>query len=426
MGDAASGDAVVECYETFMIETITTQLTAAGRSAVAVVGLCGPRSQEWISGCFDPANSTPWRVGQIRYGTWRPPYELAAEQNDGESVVLTPMADGHFEIHGHGGTAAVSRIMSSLVHLGATAVDAATWRRQLNRYQNKLDEPLIAEAAQVLTRCTTRSNAAIALHQHRGALLDWTRNWIDRLDEQPRLLTRLQESAAELWQHRSIGLHLTIPYRVVLAGPPNVGKSSLVNRIVGYGRSITHDEAGTTRDVVDCDTVIGGLPTRLGDTAGIRSGGGVIEREGIRRGSLAIAGADLILMVVDPQAVSESDAIEQTIRELNRSADILRVLNKADHIDPDCAISDGYHGWIQTIATPIDSSAVIGNTESGRSDGMEDLVAAIVDRLRPLQRSPEAPVPINLRQVRWIEAIALATDTASAMEHLQRLRSGAD
>lgn len=410
-----------------MNETIVTRLTAAGRSAVAVVGLCGPRAEQWIACCFHAATSTPWRAGQIRYGTWLPDPHTDAEHGEGESVVLTPLADDHFEIHGHGGAAAVARIINSLATLGATAVDAAEWQRRIDRHHNKPHEPLIAEAAQVLTQCTTHSNAAIALHQHRGALLDWTQTWIDRIGKHPSELSQLLESAAELWQRRSIGLHLNMPYRVVLAGPPNVGKSSLINRIVGYGRSITHDEAGTTRDVVDCDTVIGGIPIRLGDTAGIRSGGGVIEREGIRRGSIAIAAADLILLVLDPETMDDRVTIEQTICGLNRTAEVLRVLNKADRISGGSnVLSSADESWMQTIATPIDSGAVDGNTQSGRSDGIDELIAAIIDRLRPEQLVPDAPVPINARQVRRIGAIAHATDVATALDHLQRLRSGAD
>lgn len=410
-----------------MTETIITRLTAVGRSAVAVVGVYGPRADQWISSCFHAATSAPWRPGQIRYGTWRPDPETDVGRGEGESVVLTPMADDHFEIHGHGGAAAVARIVSSLLKLGATAVDAGEWQRQLNRHQNKIDELLIAEAALVLTQCTTRSNAAIALHQHRGALLDWTRFWIERLGDDSSQLSRLQESAMALWQRRSIGLHLTVPYRVVLAGPPNVGKSSLVNRIVGYGRSITHDEAGTTRDVVDCDTVIGGLPIRLGDTAGIRTGGGVIEREGIRRGSLAIADADLILIVIDPQTTADRVAIEKTVCKLTRTAKVLRVLNKADRINGETKIlSNADEPWIQTIATPSDSGAVLGKRESGHSDGIEELIAAITERLRPEKLLPNSPVPVNARQVRFIEAITHASDVTTALDRLQRLRNGMD
>lgn len=413
-----------------MSETVVTPLTASGRSAVAVVGLCGPQADEWISICFEPATSAPWRAGQIRYGIWRPRPDSNTAQGDGESVVLTPLSDEHFEIHGHGGAAAVSRIIGSLTDLGATPVDAATWRGWLGDARGESDPSLIAEAEHVLTQCSTRPNAAMALHQCRGALLDWTRHWIGRIGQTPSSLDELRRSAAEIWQRRSVGLHLTTPYRVVLAGPPNVGKSSLVNRIVGYGRSITHDQAGTTRDVVDCDTVIGGLPIRLADTAGIRSGGGVIEQEGIRRGSLAIASADLVLLVVDPMTRPEHAAIEQTIAQWNRTAEVLRVLNKADQIDDDTPLGNEGEPWRRTMATPIDPGVESG-TESGdctmtRSDGIEDLVAAIAHRLRPQQPPADAPLPINARQVDWVAAIADAADERAALDRLQSLLSGAE
>ncbi len=421
-----------------MTPTVVSRLTAAGRSAVAVIGLCGPRAEECIAACFQSATSSRWRVGQVRYGTWRPPHRPTGDSIVGESVVLTPIGETHFEIHGHGGAAAVSRIIDSLVQLGATSVDAATWDQQLSGLQHASIEPLLAEAAQVLIASTTRPNAAIALQQYRGALLAWTLGWIERLTQQPEALQQpdalqqpealgeLKHAAAELWQRRSIGQHLTAPYRVVLAGPPNVGKSSLVNRIVGYGRSITHDEAGTTRDVVDCDTVIAGLPIRLRDTAGIRAGGGVIEREGIRRGAVAIASADLILIVVDPTTIAERAAIETTIAGLTDTADVLRVLNKSDQIADIDFVGGDDPGWIQTIATSLDSEVGTTIERGGRNGGIDGLISAIAQRLRPDPLPEGAPLPINERQSQWIAAIAKSSDATSALRHLHSLRSGAD
>ncbi len=382
--------------------------------------------EEFLSYCFAPATNTPWRVGQVRYGNWRPLQDSGSEQVNGESVVLTPIADDHFEIHGHGGAAAVSRIMDSLVQLGAAVECGSTWQQHVLHRGDSVFEPLIAEAEHVLTQCTTRPNAAIALQQYHGALLEWTKNWIIRLDEQPLCLSDLRAAASVVLDRYSIGRHLSVPYRVVLAGPPNVGKSSLVNRIVGYGRSITHDEAGTTRDVVECDTVIGGIVIRLGDTAGIRSGGGVIEREGIRRGSLAIAAADLVLVVVDPMTANELRVIEQTVAELSRSAVILRVLNKADRIDSDSATGGAVGNCVQTIATARAAGADPGCGTLERGDGITDLVTAIGDRLRPASLEIDAPIPINDRQVRRIEAVANAVNSESAIDQLRRLRSGSE
>ena len=97
-------------------------------------------------------------------------------------------------------------------------------------------------------------------------------------------------------------MRLAEPFRVVLTGPPNVGKSSLLNALVGFDRSITLDMAGTTRDVLHANTVIAGLPIQFSDTAGIRDHAAVetIEREGIRQAQLAAGNADLLLLVCEP------------------------------------------------------------------------------------------------------------------------------
>ncbi len=393
-----------------MSETSVTRLTASGRSAVAVIGLQGPRAAEFVAACFCCATTSPLRVGQIRYGTWQ-----QADGAAGESVVLTPLSDDHFEIHGHGGVAAVSRIIGSLVDLGASHVAINQWEQSLASAAGETWEPLISEAKDVLIRCTTRAAAAIALQQSRGALLAWVIEWSDHIVADADSLESLRSAASEVLARRSLGRHLTVPYRVVLAGPPNVGKSSLVNAIVGYGRSITHDEAGTTRDVVDCDTVIAGVAIRLGDTAGIRSGGGVIEREGIRRGSLAIADADMVVIVFDPSSIAEHTALEQTVRELNCEAEILHVLNKADRLNEELVIT--------TPSLPDNMLRTVATMEIG----INEVASAMVSQLCPerlTQSEPAMPIPINARQVRWLEAIASAQMAAVALDALTSLRSG--
>jgi tRNA modification GTPase len=393
-----------------MSETSVTRLTASGRSAVAVIGLQGPRAAEFVAACFCGATTSPFQDGQIRYGTWQQAGGAAVE-----SVVLTPLSDDYFEIHGHGGVAAVSRIIDSLVDLGASHVTMNQWDESLANAAGETWEPLIGEAEDVLIRCTTRASAAIALQQSRGAFLAWVIDWSDRIAADVDSLDALKIAASEVLARRSLGRHLTVPYRVVLAGPPNVGKSSLVNAIVGYGRSITHDEAGTTRDVVDCDTVISGVAIRLGDTAGIRTGGGVIEREGIRRGSLAIAAADMVIIVVDPRSFSEHTAIEQTVRELNCEATTLLVLNKADRLNEELMIAEHSlpSNMLRTVAT--------------EEIGINEVALAMVSQLCPERLSQsgiEMPVPINARQVRWLEAIASARTAAVALESLTALRRG--
>ena len=104
------------------------------------------------------------------------------------------------------------------------------------------------------------------------------------------------------------GLHLTQPWRVVLAGRPNVGKSSLINAILGYTRSVVFDQPGTTRDVVSAPTAIDGWPIELSDTAGLRESADPIESAGVERARATLGAADLAIVLVDiSQPASQSD-----------------------------------------------------------------------------------------------------------------------
>src|SRR6185295_10091722 len=89
------------------------------------------------------------------------------------------------------------------------------------------------------------------------------------------------------------------PWRVVLAGRPNVGKSSLINALVGYNRSIVYDMPGTTRDVVTAITAIDGWPVELSDTAGLRAGSDSLEQAGVQLAREQLTRADLVVLVFD-------------------------------------------------------------------------------------------------------------------------------
>lgn len=403
-----------EVFDNHCVPTVASQLTAVGRSAVAVIGLRGPLARRCLDACFEPAQLRDYQPGQVRYGVWwtnertgpgSAKFEGTKSEGGaiGESIVITPLDDDEFEIHAHGGVAAISKIMRSLVHLGVRRIDADAYESRGH------DQRLTREAESVLMCCSTTRNAAIAMNQVRFGLAAWVKPWFASSSN----LGDLQAATRDIMRYASVGSHLVDSYRVVLAGPPNVGKSSLINRLVGFGRAITHDAPGTTRDVIACDTVIAGLNIRLSDTAGIRADGGTIEREGIRRGAIAIAQADLVVAVVSPSCLNELPTMRQRMQALSPKTRIVEVLNQADRLQP-THLADANLPRLRTIAVaPLDVSA--------RDDGMADLTDAIINQLRPADPDARQAIPINQRQRDHLHEILRCDDIDSAMVCLRRL-----
>ena len=371
-------------------ETTAALLTGVGRSAIAVIGVAGTGAPDAILRCFDPATTSPLHLGRIRYGIWRgtarerhdlpsnspgatnPTSSSAAAAEAGESVVVVPLASDEFEVHCHGGVAATSRILDDLSAVGVivVAADDGLW--------NVAEPTLIREAKTVLSRCLTTKIAAIALDQVRGAMHDWC---VQALSDTTSI-DAIKHQAKQSLAFARLTTRLSDRFQVVLAGPPNVGKSSLVNAIVGYDRSITMDIAGTTRDVLHADTVINGIPIRLSDTAGIRSKAGSIEQQGISKAQEAAENADLVVWVDQPRP---EKAAEHLADEEKR----LFVLNKADLLPG-------------TNDHPLKTVATTG-------EGVEELMQRIADSLVQQFPEPGQAVPINDRQREGLMAIVDAT-----------------
>lgn len=282
-------------------------LTPKGRGAIAAIEVGGSGSGELLQTCFRSASGkllSSFHHNSIVYGNW------IVDGVAGEDLVICPLADDRFEIHCHGGNAAIQAIIKSLVKKGGVPTDSPICR------DKKCDIDL------ALAHAPTRRTALVLLAQkelHRDLKVKLTQYIADQ-DAEPAI-----ELLESLLQHAKFGLHLTVPWSVVFCGRPNVGKSSLINAIVGFERTIVSPTPGTTRDAISHVTSIDGWPIQLTDTAGFRDSGDKIELAGIEIAKSRVADADLVIAILDSSDPSDDD--DQFIKALKPD---LIVCNKID------------------------------------------------------------------------------------------------
>ncbi|MEM0926610.1 MAG: GTPase [Planctomycetota bacterium] len=368
-------------------------LTGEGRAAIAVVRLAGKDAKEVLEACFQSSAARPIEPGQVRYGHWTGP--ARGEDNASESVVVVPISASEVEVHCHGGSAAVARIVADMTDCGARAVAS----RDRSPLTSSPFDWLIADAESMLVRCTAKRPAAIAMDQVRGAMTRWCDQMVAKLSEDPSSIREVARQATELVAAGQVGARLDLPFDVVLAGPPNVGKSSLINAIVGFERSIATELAGTTRDVLDAETVFDGWPIRFRDTAGLRETPQEIESQGIELANAAIESADLLVIVGEPDAAPD-ESMTRIVDDMRTRKPVIEVLNKADRLVGETDVK------LLTVAT--------------RGQGIENLCRTILDvLLAPLPEAGSA-VPTSQKQIRWLQRVA---EAGTAVEQIQLLQS---
>ena len=332
-----------------MSDTIVAAATPPGRGGIAIVRVSGP--------------ATP-RIGESLLGALPPPRVATTAQfrgADGEPIdhglaLYFPAPHSYtgehvLELHGHGGPVLVEALIRRVLELGARRAQPGefTQRAYLN---GKLDlaqaeavADLIDAASDAAARAALRSlegefsARVLALSQtlaelraHVEAAIDFADEQIDVLSDQS-LQARLTAATAQLQALRAAsrqGRLLTEGMTVVIAGRPNAGKSSLLNRLAGHEAAIVTATPGTTRDLLRERILLDGMPLHVLDTAGLRRAGDAIEAEGIRRARAAMAGADRILFVIDAAADPQATGYLEERALLPPEVPVTVVFNKID------------------------------------------------------------------------------------------------
>ncbi|MEM7119931.1 MAG: tRNA uridine-5-carboxymethylaminomethyl(34) synthesis GTPase MnmE [Pseudomonadota bacterium] len=401
--------------------TIYALASAPGRAAIAVIRLSGPASGdaiEALTGCGLP----PPRQASVR----RLSDPSRGEVLDDALVLWFPAPASYTgedaaELHVHGGRAVLDAVMDALARQpGLRPAEPGEFTRRAVTH-GRMDLTR-AEAVADLVDAATGEQRRQALSQFSGSLDVLYSGWSERLK---RVLAHVEAAIdfpdedlpddvvalvdcdlAELIT--AMDDHLDDHQRaerlregisVAIVGAPNVGKSSLMNRLAQRDAVIVSEQAGTTRDIVEIDMEVGGFEVLLADTAGLRESDQAVEAEGIRRARERAVEADLRLVVVDATRLAETTVDVEDLVD----ARSLVVANKCDlaPIAPDKRILD-QAAWPISCAT---------------GEGLDPLIGGLKETLWALWPNRDQPGPSRARH---------RAGVAAAIEALRRARDAGD
>ncbi len=395
-------------------DTIAAISTAAGEGAIALVRLSGPEAVTIADAVFR-GKKRPWEFqSHVQYFG-----EIVAGQQLLDQVMLAVhraprsyTGEDLVEISCHGGVLVTAKVLEACLRAGARAARAGefTERAFLNGKIDLTQAEAVIDVIRARTDLALRSateqlqgrlgeaitsirDELIELLAHLEAAIDFPEEDIAP-DVGERLRARLdaaRQSISSLIATAEHGRIMREGVRVVIYGATNAGKSSLLNRLLGYDRAIVSPIPGTTRDTIEEVINMRGVPLRLLDTAGIRDSNDELERAGIARTEQSLEAADLVLHVVDR---TEPKSIGFTKPRADASKILL--LNKSDLPEhPD---------WSDSNALRI--SCISEN-------GLEGLERAIRDRLGETHTRAENSVAINARHRDCLRHALEAADRAA-------------
>lgn len=376
-----------------MSDTTVTLLTPPGTGAIATLVVTGPNSWAILAKHFRPANEKALPVTPMPYQFW---FGTLGDGVADEVVVAVKciLPEFSIEVHCHGGRQVVRWLTELLVQSGCVETDPCS-----------LPVPgFDALAVTPLTLALTVRTASVLLDQHHGAFRHAVKEVLALFASNNDIFAT--ERLERLARYASLGQHLVSPWKVVIAGPPNVGKSSLINALVGYQRSVVADVAGTTRDAVTTTIALDGWPVELTDTAGLREATEALESTGIDRARERMANADLVVWVMD---ATEANPIWP---ESRTGCPWLYVVNKTDQLA----------AWDWETAR-VDLQPISATT----GVGVQILVTNIIRTLIPHIPGPGDAVPFTTHLaelIRQAHQQCLNGDRSGAMLTLTTCLSG--
>ncbi|MBT8400508.1 MAG: tRNA uridine-5-carboxymethylaminomethyl(34) synthesis GTPase MnmE [Rhodothermia bacterium] len=413
-------------------DTIAAIATARGRAALAVIRLSGPDAVRIAASRFAGKDLTSVDPQTMHFGRFVSEDGIEVDQVVASVFRAPRSATGEdlVEFSCHGGDFAPRLVLGELVGAGARMAEPGefTLRGFLN---GKLDLAQAEAVADLIHASSTLAHrtAVSQLEGRYSEVLSFLRSELLELcafveleldfseedvefadrDRMSGLLSRVEEFATSLLESYRTGAMIRDGIRVVIAGRPNAGKSTLLNALLGRDRAIVSDTPGTTRDEIEAELEIEGLLFRFVDTAGLREAADLIEAEGVRRAHSSISGSDVLLYVYDLHQgidLEESRFLLRTWAE-NPATPVVVVGNKADL---DSELSELPEDLRHLPSVQV--SALQGLT---RSEETAEIVRLLIDVVgRDLSDAVASPVVVNERHRRHLEKVVNTVRSATA------------
>ncbi|MCP4599746.1 MAG: tRNA uridine-5-carboxymethylaminomethyl(34) synthesis GTPase MnmE [Proteobacteria bacterium] len=303
-------------------DTIAAIATAPGPAALGIVRISGPRAAVVLDAIV-PRAKAPTKPRHVAAATARHP-------RSGTSIdeVLcffcpapkTATGEDTAEIHGHGGPLILKQLLDAALEAGARVAQPGEFTYRA--FRNGRIDLTQAEAVMGLIGARSERAAQVMVNQLAGDLgrslshdLDAIINVsaqveagldfpdedlpLEKAEEIANHLEKIGDRLSSIRDSYSLGSKLTEGARIAIVGPPNAGKSSLLNKLVGEDRVLVDPDPGTTRDVIEARSEACGIPLVFVDTAGLRKNAGRVERRGMEKTLETIRGADLVVIVID-------------------------------------------------------------------------------------------------------------------------------
>lgn len=412
------------------LETIYAVSSAPGRGGVAVIRVSGPHAGLVLNVMASPRAKPRMAAGR------RIVHPRTGEALDRGIAIWFPgpqsfTGEDVAELQLHGGRAVVAAVLSALGDVpGLRLAEPGEFARRA--FENGKIDLSEAEGLADLIDAETEGQRQQALRQATGALSSLYDGWRTALID----ASALTEAAIDFSDEGDVGtqsfeqargiVSMLLPvirhhladgrrgeilregFHVVLAGAPNVGKSSLLNALAQREAAIVSDEAGTTRDVIEVRLDLMGMPVVVSDTAGIRQAQGAVEQEGIRRTIARARSADLVVWLTDaedPQAVPPEDLRDLADR-------MLLVINKIDRFEEhtasgQLALGLRTQGETERLVLPEDMLGISVLTGVGLSDLVARIGGIAAEQIKPR----EDPAITQVRHRVAVEACVACLET---------------